>query len=381
MTELAKSPEVSFWLTQIQTYEQEFKTWETRSKKIVKRYKDERPDNLKSAALFNILWSNVQTLSPALYAKNPIPNVDRRFEDDDKLGTVSARVLERAISYFTDSDMFGNIMRQVVQDRLLPGRGTAWVRYVPNFRDVQVQGSEDVREEGAQVTDDQPKDSEEDPEQELYSEDVIPDYVHWTDFGHTWGRTWEEVRAVWRKVYLTRKQLKKRFGEELAETIPLDYTPKKNDDKIPDAGKRATVYEIWDKESSKAYWIHKEMVDPLDVRDDPLKLKDFFPCPKPLFATLANDNLIPTPDYIQYQDQAKELDDLTARINCITKAIKVVGVYDKSAEGVQRILSEGLENTLVPVENWAVFGEKGGLKGVVDFFPIQDIAAVALRLS
>lgn len=376
MMELAKTPEAAFWSNEIATYESQFAKWEVRAKKIVKRYKDERPENAKRTSQFNILWSNIQTLGPALYAKNPTPNVDRRFQDDDKLGTVSAMVLERAVTYFVEQDLFGDVMRSVVQDRLLPGRGTAWVRYVPNFRDVKVEGTEEVKEDGSQVTDDQ--DTEE-PEQELYSEDVVPDYVHWCDFGHTWGRTWEEVRAIWRKVYLTRKQLKKR-GFKDWQSIPLDYTPKKSDDKSADVGKKATVYEIWDKETRKVYWIHKEWPDALDIRPDPLGLKDFFPCPKPLFATLANDNLIPTPDYIQYQDQARELDDLTARIASITKAIKVVGVYDKSAEGVQRILGENLENTLVPIENWAVFGEKGGLKGVIDYFPVADLAKVLMSL-
>jgi hypothetical protein len=50
------------------------------------------------------------------------------------------------------------------------------------------------------------------------------------------------------------------------------------------------------------------------VRDDPLKLEGFFPCPPPLNATIAQGSTIPVPDYVLYQDQAEELDDLTGRI-------------------------------------------------------------------
>lgn len=355
-----RSKTQSFWCDQISIYEKEFSKWEGRSKKIVKRYKDERTDPDNTKAQFNILWSNVQTLQPALYAKNPIPNVDRRFEDNDKVGTTAARVLERSVTYFIDSDIFSAVMSQCVLDRLLPGRGLAWVRY--KFTDEAGQ---------AEVTDDTQSDIPEN-----YTEDVVVDYVHWLDFGHTWARTWEEVRGVWRKVYMTRAELVKRFKN--GKDVPLDKEEKNNEDKV--GVRKACVYEIWDKVEKKAIWINKTMGAPLDERPDPLQLKDFFPCAKPLYATLANDNLIPSPDYAQYQDQAIELDVLTARIESITKSLKVAGVYDAAAEGVQRILTEGIENTMIPVEQWAVFGEKGGLSGVMDFLPLKDIVECLISL-
>ena len=363
MIEVQRSADVKFWCDQIDVYEREFKDWETRSKKVVKRYKDERGKNEKSKAQFNILWSNVQTLQPALFAKNPVPNVDRRFQDDDKLGTMAARALERAITYFVDDDKFTDIMKQVTLDRLLPGRGTAWVRY-------------EVQEQSELMTDDI------DPAASVdYSEDVEVDYVHWQDFGHTWARTWQEVRAVWRIVYMERRKLIERFGEDIGKDIPLDYSMAKDgDQKGADADKRATVYEIWDKESKKVFWISKECGEVLDKRDDPLGLDDYFPCPKPVYATVANDSLVPTPDYLQYQDQAKELDELTGRIASITKSLKVAGVYDASAKGIQRLLNEGVENELIPVEQWAVFGDKGGFKGIMDFLPIEAAATVLISL-
>lgn len=351
---LKRSKDLAYWCDQIAIYEREFKKWENRAKKIAKRYKDERNDSENTKARFNILWSNVQTLQPALYAKNPIPNVDRRFEDEDKVGTTAARVLERSVTYFVDNDLFGNVMSQCVLDRLLPGRGVSWVRY--NL-------------EGGEVT--------EDIETESYVEDVVIDYVHWQDFLHGWGRTWEEVPWVGRKVYMDRDALKKRFKN--GSKIPLDKEDKNDEEKVG-GPKKACIYEIWDKNNRKALWLHKGMEEILDERPDPLGLHDFFPCPKPIYSTLANDNLIPSPDYTQYQDQARELDELTGRINSITKALKVVGVYDKAAEGVSRILSEGLENTMVPVEQWAIFGEKGGLKGVVDWFPMEMVVNTLISL-
>lgn len=374
-----KDPICDKWLEEIAIYERKFRSWEDLSKKIVKRYKDERPTTNAGKAQFNILWSNIQTLQPALFSKNPVPNIDRRFEDDDEAGIMAARVLERCSTYFIDTDIFSNVTTQAVLDRLLGGRGTVWARYVPHFRDARVEGSEDVKEQGVSVTDDTVKGEpdEEETQEEVYAEDVVYDYVHWEDFGHTWGRTWEEVDGIWRIVYMTRKQMKER-GFKNAATVPV--LDQKDEGEQKTVQKKAKIYEIWDKSRKEVVWIHKDMLEPLDRRPDPLGLKDFFPCPKPIFATLGNDNLIPVPDYRQYETQAKELDAITARITSITKAVKVIGVHDASAEGLSRMLTEGMENTLIPVEKWAVFGEKGGLKGVVDFFPLEQVVSTLISL-
>jgi len=381
-TEIERKPELSFYVGNVEAYEREAKTWESRSKKIVKRYRDMRGDG-KQVSRFNILWSNVQTLHPALYDGTPTPNVDRRFEDDEEVNTTVAQILERSATYFVKSNDFDDCMNQAVLDRLLPGRGTCWVRYVPNFKDIQIGGNEEIRAEGTQITDDTTIGDE--LQQELYSEDVVLDYVHWQDYGHNVCRTWQENRMVWRRVYLSKKEIKERFPETCMVNgqfaVPMDAKAlgRKEDDTRESASK-STIYELWDRVTKKVYWFNKDMADFLDSQDDPLQLTGFYPCPKPLYATLANDTMIPTPDFFLYQDQANELDILTARIEMLTRALKVVGVYDASAAGVQRMLSENVDNKLIPVEQWAVFAEKGGLKGVVDYFPIEMVSNVLITL-
>jgi hypothetical protein len=353
------SSKVAFWVSQFESYERQFGPWEKRSKEIIKRYRDERKDAAKSRARFNILWSNIQTLHPAIYSQTPKANIDRRFQDDDDLGRYASMVLERAVSYYVNNELFDKVMKQSTLDRLLPGRGVAWVRYVPVFT------------EEPQITDDT---NDEENNEELVTEDVVPDYVHWQDFGHTWARTWQEVRGVWRRVFMGRAELVQRFGEEKGNAIPLDASIKGADgDLVADSGKKAAVYEVWDKAKKKAIWIHRDMPDVLDELDDPLQLECFFPCPEPIYATLTNDDLIPSPDYTLYQDQALELDMLTGRISSISKSLKVAGVYDGSAEGLDRLLSEGVENKLIPVEQWALLGQQG-IKGAVSFFPLEEIA-------
>jgi hypothetical protein len=46
--------------------------------------------DVQEGARFNILWSNVQTLLPALFAKSPKPVVERRYLDRDDVGRTAA---------------------------------------------------------------------------------------------------------------------------------------------------------------------------------------------------------------------------------------------------------------------------------------------------
>jgi F0F1-type ATP synthase membrane subunit b/b' len=136
---------------------------------------------------------------------------------------------------------------------------------------------------------------------------------------------------------------------------------------------------LWDKETAKVYWFSKQGNKFIDVRDDPLELEQFFPCCKPLYATMTSDSLVPVPDFVLYQDQANELDILSDRIDGLVKSLRVRGVYDSSVPALQRLLTEGDNNTLIPVDKWMAFSEKGGLKGAIDLIPLDTLANALLQ--
>jgi hypothetical protein len=107
-------------------------------------------------------------------------------------------------------------------------------------------------------------------------------------------------------------------------------------------------------------------------------LENFWPCPKPLYATLTTDSLEPIPDFVIYQDQARELDVLCDRIDGLINALKVRGVYDASATELQRLFSEGENNTMIPVHNWMAFAEKQGRKGAIDLVDLTPFATALM---
>lgn len=360
------------WLDHISDYERAFEKWEQRSKKIIDRYLDSGREGRDSTSesKYNILWANVQTLTAATFSNIPKPDVSRRFKDQDPVGRVAGMILERALDYEVQKySTYASTLTAVVKDRFLGGRGTAWVRYEPHFKAVEKQQPQD----GLGITEDV-----DEPQEELDYECAPCDYVHWRDFGHAVARTWEEVPVVWRKVYLTKDQCIERFGEEIGRKLPLDASPedeqkRKAGNQSVSSQSRALVYEIWDKTTKEAIWLSKSLGEVVDQKPDPLGLDDFFPCPRPLFSTLGHDSLIPVPDYTLYQDQANMLDLLSDRITGLIQALKVAGGYDASIPEIARIFTEGSNNTLIPVKNWAAFSEKQGLQGAISLVDLTPI--------
>lgn len=359
------------WQNALKLAKREDEKWVKRAKKIVRRYRDDRNGYSDSSKRFNILWSNVQTTLPALYGKTPRAQVERRYKDQDPVGRTASIILERALQYEIDRDTeFDSAVKGAVLDRLLAGRGTAWVRFETKEIEIpeHVEESQEMQAEAMGL-----------PEQpELMQESTPTDYVFWEDFRCSPARTWEEVTWVARRVYIGREEGIERFGEDFAnvqlthEPIGLDEIRKENPEGA-EALKKAQVWEIWCKTSGCVYWIAEGHDKALDMKEDPYGLDGFWPCPKPIWATQTTDTLVPVPDYVQYQDQATELDKLTQRIDMLTDAVKVVGVYDASQPSIQRMLSEGVNNTMIPVDSWAAFAEKGGLKGTVDFMPLDQV--------
>ena len=359
------------WQTEIQASQQELLKFHQDANRITQRYLDKRDAYGKEESKVNLFWSTMQVLLSMLYARPPKADVARSFQDyDDDVARVAGTMLQRMLNRaFDDSTSeWDSAVRQGIEDWLVVGEGQIWLRYEVETEDYEVPAVFD--EFGQEL-------SPAEQAQRITDEDAPVDYIYWEDFFWSPARTWGEVRWVARRVFMTKDQLTERFGPEIANVVPLGNFSKKDqvNDQSPkhDPWNKAEVFEIWCKEKRKVYWYAKSCDVILDVKDDPLHLDGFFPCPKPLAANVTSSNFMPRADYIFAQDQFNELDEINTRITWLTRAAKVVGVYDKSAEGIQRVFNQGSENQLIPVDNWAMFAEKGGIKGQVDWIPIDQV--------
>ena len=109
---------------------------------------------------------------------------------------------------------------------------------------------------------------------------------------------------------------------------------------------------------------------------DPLGLKDFFPCPKPLFANLTTDTLKPQPDYYYYEPQAENVSMQTSRIAALVKVCRVMGGYNPEFPEFNDILGRNGEAMISPIQDFDELAEKGGLTGAIDLFDIRPVAEV-----
>jgi hypothetical protein len=382
-SDLGTEPEsiCRFWLSQLSLAEREDEDFIKRGRRAVDRYRDERNANELHTAKYNILWSNVETLKPVLYGRTPQPDVARRHKDEnDPVALMGAQILEAALDYEQDIEEFDACMQQVVEDRLLPGRGVARVFYEPEFGEEEEDPDGEPDEDGNPAT-----------FRPVKNERAPIRYVFWEDYRETPARTEGEIWWKAYRNYLSRDELVARFGDEIGKKVTLDYTPTGVESAVSEAQwgpmadmfKKATVWEIWDSKEKKAVWIAKGWTEkPLDTQDDPLELPDFFPSPPCLRATTTNNKRVPVNDYVEYQDQAQELDVITGRIDKLTRALKVAGVYAGSEKmTLAQLVDDSSENRLVPVEDWLGFaGDKGGLQNLIQWLPVEQIARVLTQL-
>jgi hypothetical protein len=116
------------WISELGQSERQQEKYLGRVRKIKDRYRQEKASRARKYAL---LYSNTQTILPAVYARPPQPVVSRRFKDADPTGRQASEVLERALSYSIDKQDLDAVLKWCSLDFVLAGRGVAWERYVP----------------------------------------------------------------------------------------------------------------------------------------------------------------------------------------------------------------------------------------------------------
>ena len=358
-----------YWLTEIEAAKDMFKAWHKKADKLNDRFLGKHIGRHGADDTFklNMFHSNVTTLRDMMYGNLPQIDVSRRYADMlDDIGRVASEAMERLLNM----DMAENgaeidtVLRYTLSDRLIGGLGCARVRYDATFETEETEFGE---------------------EQRLVSEDAPVEYYYWGDILFPWARGWADLRWIGFRNYLDRDAVADRFGDDVADNIEYkkqlrNTSEETNETDMDSAWMKAEIWEIWDKQKRQVVWVAEGYHQVLDTRDDPLGLNGFFPAPPFFIANPTSTHYFPTPDFVLAEDLYNEIDVIQTRISILTQAVKAVGVYDQSAEGVQRMFNEGVDNTLIPVDNWALFAEKGGLQGQIDWVPLMEIVGALDKL-
>ena len=369
---------VRYWVNEITQARKREKDWRKDGQDILDIY------SAKHETPFNILFSNTETLLPALYSAVPRPVVTRRFKDADPLGKAAADAAQRVLSFLLDTNMegyetFDEAMRMATLDALLPGRGVTVVKF------------------DAQIREDEP--SEDEPSEDA-GEASMPytsgelaclDTRAWDRVYFGYAKKWSKVPWIAYEEYLDKEEATKLFGEKIVEDLTFsagdvpednDYQRSAKDEQNKGDRKTACFYQIWDKDGGKKvrYITPNYKEGYLRVDDDPLELTGFFNCPRPLQFIEKSNDLRPTPMYALYKNQARELNRLTQRIHNITEAIKARGVYSSDMGETLGNILKGDDNTLVPAENSSTLAFEKGIGNAIWMWPVETLIQVLIQL-
>lgn len=352
---------IQYWLEELRDAYKREKDWRKDAKRLVEMFECER----RRETLYNILYANTETMSPALYNTTPRPDVRRRFKDEDDVARAGGLVLQRVLEFLLDNNLqdsphFDTIIEQALLEALVVGRGVVRFRY-------EFSG-----------------------EQKIESEGISAEIVAWQRFRHAYAKQWKDVSWVAFQHFMTREQLRENFGD-IANRLPLNVSSAEadhNEDEESwqgsenDEGQKylGQVWEIWDKNSRKVYFISPDLPEQmLRVADDPLHLSGFFPIATPLMFFPKISSLEPVPLFAAYEGQAKELNRITLRIARIIEALKVRGFYDSTVGGLDRVL-EADDNELIAAENVVAMQQGQTLDRSIWLMPLNELVLVLQQL-
>lgn len=395
------------------------KAWLEEIKKALEREEDFRKEGSRIVDIYeaakestrykySILFANTETLAPALYNNPPRPVVQRRFKDNDPLGAAACLAGKRILEFLIDDGSpdyptFDELMRSAVLQALVPGRGVTRFRYDALFERVQaVQEAEAAEASGEVIDPDEDDETALDPEdkhdqgdeEQVTYETVCGEEVDWNRMVMGYGKKWKEVPWIAYEWFMTKQELEANFGAigaqvptsakevSASDGKPGEHRPYSERESMKGV-QGAWVWEIRDKRTRKVMFISESWPKGfLKETSDPLDLAGFYDCPKPLQLFSKISDLVPVPMYLQYQDQARELNEITNRINILTKALKVRGFYDSTITGMEKLF-EADDTVLLPAENTMSVGSgtsQPDLSKAIWFAPIETLITVLQQL-
>lgn len=342
---------VEQWNKQLELAKKQEKDWLEDADKAVEMYRGEKSGKKK---IFNAFYSNVETKRAALYGQPPRIDIRRRDGRKNPVTTAVSDLLTRALEVWMDDEEvnFHQACINIANNLLIPSRDVTTVCYKADM------------EKG-------------EDEEYIAGQHVYLEQPQYHDYRRGPGNNWNEVPWEAFKLKLTKDEVEESFPDfdvdDLNFEAEAEGQEKESDGTIY---KRAAIWKIWDKDSRSVIFIAEGYVEkPLDVQEDPLELRGFFPNPEPLRAIEDPTSLVPVTELSQYYILVEELETITKRMKSVANAIRGRGAYDSSMKEIEQILNAD-DNEMIAIEDTARFIEKGGIERGVFFMPNNDLANV-----
>ncbi len=376
---------VQKWLKRLQRETEAHRSFRDSAKAAMKEF--ERGENSSQTGTSEdndvrepIYWANTTVTAGAVFARQPKPDVRRRWTDgqaDKRL----AIVIERSLSYQQDNTGFSDHSNRSVIEFLAAGLGQTRV-----YLETEVEEQPAVNEVTGELIKDDAGQTVMKPV--VTSQRAPIEYVPWDLFRWEPVKDWEDCTWVSFDKYMSADQIEREYRVELAEGDKHASAGTQSDDKRkPGNGQYGAlhlVHRIWDKKRREVYAICSTLSDKsrrlLDTKPDPFGLKDFFPCPRPMMMNLRSGKLCPKPDYHYISGKCQEIDRLSKRIKGLVDQIVHRGFYDSEFSSEMGRLNSESDGALIPVNDLLGRFKDSSLNSVVITEDIREKAEVVVQL-
>jgi uncharacterized protein YfcZ (UPF0381/DUF406 family) len=354
---------------------------------------------------FNILYANVETIVPAVINSQPVPDIRRRFADQDPAARIVAELLERAIRVQIDDSRLQTELEAMAQDAFLGGRGVIRVRFHSDI--VEDSPSEDDIEDAAEGEgeDDKPDPAEvpygegvpeddgaEDgpdaaasnvmghnggpPLERLENERLSFEAVPWIDYRHGPAKRWEHRKWDAFRFVIPREDEEKSFdAESIASQLSENETATRKQSEDDLCG-----WEIWCKEKREVLFVDDSGVV-LKVVDDPLGLSDFFCIATPVQPISINGRLKPVNPFSVYRTLAEDLEKAIRRKARLVNALKARGWYAGLSDADLSAVIGLEDNEFAPIPNPELLMQAGGIDKAIAFWPLEKFVVAIQQVD
>lgn len=294
---------------------------------------------------YDLFWSSMEVLKPAIYAKPPKPVVATRFSDADLVDKAVAELLERVISSEFERSDIDLAMLSTRDDLALHNRGVMWVMY----------------ESGGKM-----------------GKRVCLEHLDRRDFLHEPARKWTEVGWVARRAWMTKRQMKTRFKKNSGDAYESAAFAVRRDDRdngAADETEQAAVWEVWHRADERVYWVCEGVDVFLDEGAPHLNIKGFFPCPRPAYGTRQPASLMPVPDFVRYANHLEQINIATRKIYDLMDLVRVrafIPAGGDVGDAIEVAIKSADSGIIIPIPAASFLAGASG--GFIQFMPLEDIA-------
>lgn len=309
--------------------------WGEDAERAEKAYSADESMDHGDVMRFNIVFSNTETIVPAIFNSAPLPDIRERFKQGDTIARQAADGLERIVSTMTDDGAMSSEIESVARDAALAGRGILRVRL------------------------------ERGPWRVAY------EAVSWRDYVEGEAARWDQVPWVAFKHKVSKDEVARLSDEAV---VASQSTGNGKDDEKRNSH---ILWEVWDKQNRMVHFIRYDGAVLLSSQPDPLGLPGFFPVCQPIQPLTLTGKRDPVCPVKLYMGLAKEVDRLTQRIDAIVSGLKVKGAIGTGGGDIER-LSEADDNEIITLANAEALMGLGNLDNAVMWWPV-DKAITVLR--